>query len=423
MKLVKKKMQVKNKSNPKKLPKYAGIILMLICFNVVNIMAMPSYSQATRLSLNLSNVSIRDAFKEIEKNSEYVFIYSEKVYKDLNAKVSINANQEKIDRIMEEILKESNLSYTLNDRQVIVNRKAVESTLLVQQQQSKVKGRVIDKSGEALPGVTVQIVGSTRGAITDENGNFEMDNIAVGTKLSASFIGMQPKEFIFQGKGELIIVLEENVNELDEVTIVAFGKQKKESVVSSITTVNSKDLQIASSNLTASFAGKIPGLISFQTTGEPGADNAQFFVRGVTSFGYKSDPLILIDGFEASTDDLARLQPDDIEAFSILKDAAATVLYGARGANGIISITTKTGQAGSKVKISARLDVNVATPTSMLELLDGVSYMRLYNDARLSRHNDQMLQFENEPSLITPMTAWYSEEKIQATMRGDNPML
>ena len=177
------------------------------------------------------------------------------------------------------------------------------------------------------------------------------------------------------------------------------------------------DLKIPSSNLTHAFAGKIPGVISYQITGEPGADNAQFFVRGVTTFGYKSNPLILIDGFEATTDDLARIQPDDVERFSVLKDASATVLYGARGANGIILVSTKGGTEG-KVKISARIDVNISKPTQLLELLDGVEYMRLYNDALVSRYDDM----EHDADDI-PTPPWYSEEKIRATERGDNPMI
>jgi TonB-linked SusC/RagA family outer membrane protein len=285
----------------------------------------------------------------------------------------------------------------------------VSTFSLFAQQNGKLTGKVIDKSGEALPGVTIQIVGGTRrGVISDNNGDFEMDNVAVGTKLSASFIGMQPKEFEFQGKDDLIIVLEENVNELDEVTIVAFGKQKKSSVVASIETVKASDLRVPASNLTSSFAGKIPGLISYRTSGEPGADNAQFFVRGVTTFGYATSPLILIDGFESTADDLARMQPDDIESFSILKDASAAVLYGSRGANGIILVTTKSGNEG-KVKINARVDVNVTTPTELPELIGGVEYMRLYNQARMSREGNEGI--------------FYDEQKIQSTMRGDNPMI
>jgi TonB-linked SusC/RagA family outer membrane protein len=168
------------------------------------------------------------------------------------------------------------------------------------------------------------------------------------------------------------------------------------------------DLKVPSANLTSSFAGRIPGIISYQTSGEPGADNARFFVRGVTTFGYKAEPLILIDGFEATNNDLARLQPDDVQSFSILKDALATVLYGARGANGIIVVSTKPGAEGP-VKVNARVDTHVAVPTAMLDLLDGVEYMRLYNQARMSRHPE--------------LGYWYGEQKIQSTANGENPMI
>jgi TonB-linked SusC/RagA family outer membrane protein len=320
----------------------------------------------------------------------------------------VKAKDKAVDAILDDIFTGTNVQYKMSDKQIILSVNTSTATKETQQSGQKVTGKVVDKNGEALPGVTIQIAGSMRGVITGENGNFEMDNIAVGTKLSVSLIGMQTKEFIFQGKGDLIIVLEDNVNELDEVTIVAFGKQKKSSVIASIETVKTADLKVPSSNMTSAFAGKIPGIISYQTTGEPGADNAQFFVRGVTTFGYKTSPLILIDGFEATTDDLARMQPDDIESFSILKDASATVLYGARGANGIIMVSTKAGHEGP-VKINARVDVNVTTPTQIPQTLDGVDYMKLYNQAQISR----------TPELGT----YYSEQKILSTLNGENPMI
>ena len=129
--------------------------------------------------------------------------------------------------------------------------------------------------------------------------------------------------------------------------------------MASISTVKVDELRVPASNFTSALAGKIAGVISYQTTGEPGADNAQFFVRGVTTFGYKTSPLILIDGFESTTNDLARLQPDDIESFSVMKDASATVMYGARSANGIISMATKAGRKGA-LKISFRGDISTA---------------------------------------------------------------
>jgi TonB-linked SusC/RagA family outer membrane protein len=276
-------------------------------------------------------------------------------------------------------------------------------------QNLNIKGRVMDSNGDVLPGAAVRIKGTTIGVAVNDDGDYMMSNVPVGSILEFVLVSYTTLEIKVTGDKTVInAILEEEAENLEEVTVVAFGKQKKESVIASVETVNVAELKQPSSNLTATFAGRIPGLISYQTTGEPGADNAQFFIRGVTTFGYKSDPLILIDGFEATTDDLARMLPDDIESFSILKDASATVLYGARGANGIITITTKAGTEGT-VKVSARIDVNIATPTATLELLDGVEYMRQYNQARQSR----------EPLL----GLYYDEQKIQSTAQGIDPML
>jgi TonB-linked SusC/RagA family outer membrane protein len=276
-------------------------------------------------------------------------------------------------------------------------------------QNLNIKGKVMDQDGNVLPGAAVRVQGSSIGVVANDDGDYALSNVPKGSILEFIIVGFVTQEIKVTGDKTVInAILLEEAESLEDVTIVAFGRQKKESVIASVESVRVSDLKIASSNLTTAFAGKIPGLISYQTSGEPGADNAKFFIRGVTTFGYKSDPLILIDGFEASSNDLARLQPDDIESFSILKDASATVLYGARGANGIITVTTKGGQEGN-AKVSARVDVNVATPTKMLELLDGVEYMRLYNQARLSRQPDE--------------GTWYSEQKIQATAQGQNPMI
>ena len=283
------------------------------------------------------------------------------------------------------------------------NPGAVES----QQTDKPVSGVVSGGDGVPIPGASVIIKGTTRGTVSNANGEFSLQ-AAQGDTLQFSFIGKKP---VTQrvGTGSIInVTLFDDETQLEEVQVVAFGVQKKESVISAIQTVKPGELRQPASNLTSALAGKIPGVISYQTTGEPGADNAQFFVRGVTTFGYKTNPLILIDGFEATTNDLARMEPDNIESFSILKDASATVLYGARGANGIIIVQTKDGREGP-TKVSVRLETHLATPTQMNKLLDGVDYMRLYNEARVSRN----------PLLGT----FYSEQKIQSTMDGVDPMI
>jgi len=270
------------------------------------------------------------------------------------------------------------------------------------------KAKIIDKDGEPLPGAVIAVVVGTRGAAADGDGNVELPNVTIGTKLKATYLGMQDKEFTFDGKNNITIVLEEKANALDEVTIVAFGQQKKTSVVAAVTTVRPGDLKVPSSNITNAMAGRIAGIISYQDTGEPGADNAKFFIRGVSTFGLKVDPLILIDGIEATTDDLARIQSDDIEQFSVLKDATATAMYGPRGANGIIIVNTKVGKEGP-LKISARFDSHMATPTHIMDLISAEEYMQLYNQARMSRNPE-----------LGPL---YSEQKIRATVRGDDPLI
>lgn len=274
-------------------------------------------------------------------------------------------------------------------------------------QEGMVKGTVIDKDG-ALPGAVITVVGSTRGAVADENGYFEVNNVAYGSKLRVTFIGLQDQEFEYTGQENLLIRMEVKADELDEVTVVAFSKQKKESVLAAVTTIKPGELKVPSSNLTTAFSGRVAGLISYQQSGEPGQDNASFFIRGITSFGAESkkDPLILIDGVELTTDDLARLNTDDIASFSIMKDATATALYGARGANGVILVTTKEGKEG-KVSVNVRLESSFSSPTSKIDIADPVTYMQMYNEAVKTR----------DPGA----NDIYTQEKIRMTESGLYP--
>lgn len=276
-------------------------------------------------------------------------------------------------------------------------------------QQRVVNGTVFDESGGALPGVTIKIQGTERGAVTNSEGKYTIQINSTSDVLVFSFIGYISQKIVIGEKKTLDVkLLPDPKNALDEVSVVAFGVQKKESVIGSITTVKPGDLKIPSSNLTASLAGRVAGMIAYQRSGEPGRDNADFFIRGITTFGNNTRPLILIDGIELSTTDLARLQPDDIATFSIMKDATATALYGARGANGVILVTTKQGQAG-KAKISFRAENSASTPTSNVEFADPVTYMKLSNEAVATR----------DPLMPLP----YSEEKIVNTAAGKNPLV
>lgn len=274
-------------------------------------------------------------------------------------------------------------------------------------QEKTISGTVLDETDQPVPGATVQIEGTTRGAITDMDGSFSI-KAKNSDKLVISFVGYEQAIIPVGNQTTLKIKLKPKVSELEEVAIVAFAKQKKESVLASITTVKPAELKVPSSNLTTALAGRVSGLVAYQRSGEPGEDDASFFVRGVTSFTYAKGPLILIDGVEMSSTDLARLQPDDIASFSIMKDAAATALYGARGGNGVIMVTTKEGREG-KASISFRYETSISSPTKKIELADPITYMKLNNEAVLTR----------DPMRATP----YSMEKIESTQRGLNPMV
>jgi TonB-linked SusC/RagA family outer membrane protein len=250
----------------------------------------------------------------------------------------------------------------------------------------RVTGIVKDTTGRILEGASV--VANTRSqsaTSTDQNGKFILD-VPVGTELTISFVGfLSQMVTVTSVKREFNIVLHEASQAGDEVIITAFGKKRRrEAVVGSVTSVEPQTLKIPASNLTNALAGQIAGVIAFQRIGQPGADNAQFFIRGVTTLGYSANPLILVDNIELSANDLARLQVDDIASFSILKDASAAALYGARGANGVILITTKEGRSG-KARVNVRLESSISKPTKNLKLADPITYMHAYNDAVTTR--------------------------------------
>jgi TonB-linked SusC/RagA family outer membrane protein len=248
-----------------------------------------------------------------------------------------------------------------------------------------ITGKVTDSLGIGLPGVVVAAVSKANlGTQTDNNGKFVLD-VEPGTLLRFSYVGYKEQRVTVGSSAVINIKLQENNVQADEVVITALGqKQRKEALVGSVTTVKVGDLKIPASNLTNALSGQIAGVIGYQRSGQPGQDNSQFFIRGVTTFGYKRDPLILIDNVELTTSDLARLQVDDIASFSILKDASATALYGARGANGVILVSTKEGKEG-KAKINFRLENSSSQSTQNLELADPVTYMKLYNEATVGR--------------------------------------
>lgn len=386
----------------------------LLCFTVILLLPtiyLPAYGQSKvsdDFSFNIEKQPVDEVFKKITELTGYKFFYDQNIVVNTPL-ITLNAKNVNIENILTQITTQTGLSFLRKENTITVILTPFDKNGTLNKQVGgktiQVTGVVTDESGNSLPGATITIVGSTKGVITDIDGVFTID-VSPSDELEFSFVGMESQKVKVGNKRKMTVVLKEKIDELQEVTIVAFGKQKKESVLSSISTVKPGDLKIPSSNLTTALAGKISGLISYQRSGEPGEDDASFFVRGVTSFSYARGPLILIDGVEMSSSDLARLQPDDIASFSIMKDAAATALYGARGANGVILVTTKEGREG-KAQISFRYETSFSQPTTKVQLADPVTYMTLNNEAVTARN----------PLMAVP----YSYEKIDNTKAGANP--
>ena len=286
------------------------------------------------------------------------------------------------------------------------------------QQAHQISGVVVDTQGETVIGASIQVKGKkTSGTITNFEGKFSL-NASPQDVLIISYIGYVSQEVKVGNQKSIRVVLKEDSQTLNEVVITAFGSgQKKESVVGSIQTVRPTDLKVPSSNLSTSFAGRLAGVVAFQRSGIPGENGADFYVRGISTISGVTSPLIVIDGVEASSADLNALSPEVIEGFSILKDATATAMYGTRGANGVMIVTTKSGADLEKPIIGILVEANVNTPTKVQKFVQGDRYMQLFNEAVTSQGTGDIL-FSNEQIMgtrnnlnpyIYPNVDWYNE--------------
>jgi TonB-linked SusC/RagA family outer membrane protein len=248
-----------------------------------------------------------------------------------------------------------------------------------------ITGTVIDTTGRRVEGASITVPGKKSvGTSTDVNGRFILD-VDEGATIIISYVGYGEQRITATSDHKSLDIVMRTAAAGESVVVTAYGKKvRKEAVVGSVTSVNPDALRIPASNLTNALAGQVAGVISFQRGGQPGADNSQFFIRGVTTLGYSASPLILVDNVELTSNDLARLNVDDIASFSILKDASAAALYGARGANGVILVTTKEGKIG-RARINLRYENSVSKPTKNIQLADPITYMKGYNEAATTR--------------------------------------
>ena len=381
------------------------VLGLFLCFLLLGIdysfASYNNYSQFKTLSVSMSNSTLREVLKTIEKSSQFVFFYLDDAV-NLERKVSIDSKNKNIEEILSELFEGTSCTYRISDRQIFISGKAPASTEQ-QQNKRKISGRVTDIKGEPLIGVNVTVDGDANGSITNMDGLYEIFVTKKSVVLKFTYIGFKTSEIRTNASTNIYdVTLEEQVNELEETVIVGYGTQRKISNIGAQSSMKMEDIKTPSASLTTTLAGRLAGVVAVQRTGEPGKDAADIWIRGISTPN-TSSPLVLVDGVERSFNDI---DPEDIESLTTLKDASATAVYGVRGANGVILIKTKPGKVG-KPTVSADYYESFTRFTKMVDLADGITYMNAANEAM---RNDGI-------------ATKYTEDQIRNTIAGKDPYL
>ena len=384
------------------------LLLFVFCFLVAALQAKsPVYGQAKTFTVSLKNVTLKEVISYVEKNSQYVFFFKPEVINQ-STQISVSLKNATVKQLLDKVSEQANIVYEMKERQIVLKEKKV-SEQSVSQKKRLLQGLVKDEQGNPIIGASIQLKNTGTGVITDLDGLFQIQVTDKNSVIVISYIGYVTQEISVGDRSSITVQLKEDTKSLEEVVVTAFGAtQKKETMVGSIQQVRPAELKVPSSSLSTSFAGRMAGVIAIQRSGQPGADGADFWIRGKSTFGDATGVLIVLDGVEISSSDLNALDPEVIESFSILKDATATAMYGTRGANGVMIVTTKSGQDLLKPIINFRLETSMSQLASVPEMVGGVDYMKLYNEALTTRG-------------IT--TGLYDDTKIRATEQGLNPLV
>lgn len=344
------------------------LILLFVAISFFQLSAVESYAQNAKINLSLSDVTLEEAIKTIEANTQFVFFFSNSAV-DMTKHVDLNVKNGNIKEVLNQIL--SSYKYRIEDNKIVLLGEV--------QQDGKIWGVVSDAFGP-IAGANVVVKGTTNGTITDMDGRFSLD-APKGAKLQISYIGYITKELTVDTKTDYVIELVEDSQALEEVVVVGYGTEKKVSVIGSIAQIGSEKLENRSTpQLSNVLTGQMAGVTVIQRSGRPGNSGGEIRVRGVGSFGgesNKSDALVLIDGIPGKLNDVSS---EDVESISVLKDASTAAIYGSRAANGVILVTTKTGKEG-KVSVGYNGYVGFNTPTALPEFVDTWQYATLYNEA------------------------------------------
>lgn len=372
-----------------KLLKIMKVSFLLLFFCIFTMTAENTYSQQAEVSLRLNNVTLKTAISEIEKESDYVFLIIDEAKNELDAITSINANKESISNILKSIFDGTGLGYNVVERQVSVykdetNKKADAKTVVsavAQQQKKKITGVILDDYGESVIGANIMEKGTSNGTVTDFDGNFTLE-VANNATLQVSYIGYITQEINTAGKTSFNIILIEDTQALDEVVVVAYGEQKRSAFSGSAAVVSSESISRRPvSNVMNALEGMSAGVQVQTSSGSPTA-SPSFRIRGASSINAGTEPLIVLDGvpYEGGWNNI---NPSDVESVTVLKDAASTAIYGARGGNGVVLITSKKAKRDKKLSVSldTKFAVSQVRKNDLYDVIDspGEFYEQQYH--------------------------------------------
>lgn len=352
--------------------------------------ATESYSQKTTFTISVQDQSVKEVFDYIEQHSEFIIFYLDETI-DVNRKVSVNLKDQRVENILEQLFKDTDVMYTINDRQILLSKRKEMTDVapvvaVVQQKKNTVTGVVLDPTGMPVIGANIMVKGTTSGTITDMDGKFSLD-VDKDATLVISYIGFASQEIKVGNQTKLSISLKEDSEALDELVVVGYGTQKKVNLTGAVSQVTSKVLENRPiTNLSQGLQGTIPNLNVTFNGGNPNSE-ATLNIRGLASIsGEGSSPLVLVDGVQMN---MNMVSPEDVESISVLKDASSAAIYGARGAFGVILITTKKGKGEHKPAIEYSGSIQFNTHTYLPDLLSAPDYMLASNESSFNKNGKQ----------------------------------
>ena len=434
-----KKFRIRGRHVPSVWKKCFRLMKLTFLFLLMGLMQVSAsvYGQTTKLTIDMQNARVVDVLEQIEKQSEFRFAYSSELI-DMNRIVTVRINKQNIEQTLKAVFEGSGVVFVAHDRHIMLYPKELEGTRSVSDrldgQQKTISGKVTDTRGLPLPGVTVLVKGTTQGTVTDFDGNYSLTNIPVGATLQFSFVGMKSQEMVVGNQTNINVVLQEETIGIEEVIAVGYGTQKKRDIIGSVASISSEDIsKTAPVTIESTLQGMAAGVQVNSGAGLPGAPQ-QIKIRGISSISSGTDPLWIIDGIpvqsgtmdksfngETSQSILSMFNPNDIESIQILKDAAATSIYGSRGSNGVILVTTKTGKKGQtrvdvdmKTGVSnwAKTDVGYANNKEYISIMDmgfRDSGATEYNVPNISAALDGATQTMTREEALATNTNWADE--------------